>query len=83
MPEILMKTICPLERYITLTQARQINLDYNTCLSNQVEKRISPVEQSNKSIAYIFVCIDVIIEQEVPQQVSKNSKYDNEKSLSI
>ncbi len=51
---------------ITLTQARQIiiiNLDYNACLSDQAEKRISQIGQSNKSTAHILVCIDVTIEQ--------------------
>lgn len=46
MPNILIKTMYLLKTKIRLTQARQIitmDFDYNTCLNNHVEKRISQI----------------------------------------
>ncbi len=73
-PDILMGMIRLLGTGITLTQARQIviiDLDYNPCLSNQVEKRISQIGQSNESIGHILVYTDVTIEEQIRKRNDK------------
>ena len=67
-PDVLLRTLRLLGTGITLTHARQIvivDLDYNASSSDQAEKRISRIGQTNESIAHILVCTDVKIEQEI------------------
>ena len=55
-------------RRITLNWATQIvifNLNYNACSSNQAEKKISWIRQSNQSTAHILIRTDVRIEQQI------------------
>ncbi len=62
---------------ITLTRARQIviiDLDYNTYLSDQAEKRISRIGQSNESTAHILICTDVTIEQHIRKRHNKRQE---------
>ncbi len=76
-PDILMETMRLLGTGITLTRGRQIvyiDLDYNACSSDQVEKRISRIGQSNKSIAHILVCTDVTIEQQIRKRYDKHQE---------
>lgn len=54
-----------IETGIILTRAQQIvivDLNYNASSSNQAEKKISQIGQTNKLIAYILIYIDVKIE---------------------
>ncbi len=76
-PDIFMETMRLLGTGITLTQARQmviIDLNYNACLSNQVEKRISQIGQSNEAITYILVYTDDIIEQQIKKCHNKRQE---------
>lgn len=53
---------------ITLTWVREIvmvNLDYNACLNDQVEKEISRIGQSNEPTTHILIHINVRIEQQI------------------
>ena len=74
-PDVLLGTMRLLGTEITLTRARQIvivDLDYNTSSSNQAEKKISRIGQTNKLIAYILVYTDVKIEQEIRKRHNKS-----------
>ena len=48
-----------------------VDLDYNASSGDQAEKRISPIGQTNKSIAHILLCTDVKIEQEIKKRHDK------------
>ncbi len=75
--DILMRTMRLLGTRITLTRTRQIviiDLDYNACSSNQAEKRISRIGQSNISTAHILVCTNVTIEQQIRKHYDKRKE---------
>ena len=76
-PDILIKTMRLLEIEITLTQVRQIVIidhDYNAYSNKQAEKKISQIEQFNKSTAHILVCTDVTIKQQIRKCYNKRQK---------
>ncbi len=76
-PDILMGTMRLLGTGITLTRARQIviiDLNYNACSSNQAEKRISRIGQSNEFTAHILVCTDIMIEQQIRKRHNKRQE---------
>ncbi len=72
-----METIHLLRTEIILTQVRQIviiDFDYNACSSNQAEKRISRIGQSNESTAHILVCTDITIGQQIRKRHDKHQE---------
>lgn len=79
-PDILIGTMRLLGTGITLTRVRQIvivDLDYNASLSNQAEKNISCIGQTNESTAHILVCTDVAIEQLIRKRHKKRQEVQN------
>ncbi len=72
-----METMRLLRIGITLTQARQIiiiDLNYNAYLSDQAEKRIPQIKQSNESTAHILTCTNITIKQQIKKRHNKQQE---------
>lgn len=77
---ILLRMMRLLEIEITPTCVWQIiivDLKYNAFSSDQAEKRISWIRQTNKSIAHIFVYTDIKIKQKIKKSNNKNQQVQN------